>query len=89
MSKKLALVTGGTRGIGAEISIKLKEDGFDVVASYIGTPEGPNEFTKKTGIKVIKFDVSYYEDCVRAIKQIEEEAGNTIDILKHEGKKIW
>ncbi len=81
MTKKLALVTGGSRGIGAEIAKKLQKDGNEVVVSYIGHAEPAEKFTSETGIKNIKFDVSYFEDCQKAIKKIEEDYNQSIDIL--------
>ena len=69
--KRLALVTGGTRGIGAAIAAKLKEDGHEVIATYIGRPEAAEAFTKETGIKTYKFDVAYFESCKDAIETIE------------------
>ena len=81
MAKKLALVTGGTRGIGAEIAKKLHTDGHEVLVSYIGRAEPAKFFTSETGIKNIKFDVSYFEDCQKAIKKIEEDYNQNIDIL--------
>jgi len=54
---KVALVTGGTRGIGAAIAKKLKEDGFKVVCTFVGRDEPAQEFSKQTGIEVFKFDV--------------------------------
>jgi acetoacetyl-CoA reductase len=79
--KKLALVTGGTRGIGAAIAAKLKEDGHEVVATYIGRPEAAEAFTKETGIKTYKFDVAYFESCKDAIETIEKDFGQSIDIV--------
>jgi acetoacetyl-CoA reductase len=79
MSKR-ALVTGGTRGIGAAISIALRDAGYHVTANYGGNDEAAAAFTAQTGIKAVKFDVGDFEACAAAIAQIETESG-PIDIL--------
>lgn len=78
---RLALVTGGTRGIGEAISIKLKEDGYDVVANFASNVETAEAFSKATGIKTYKFDVSDYTSCEEAVKTIESDCGKPIEIL--------
>jgi len=60
---RVALVTGGTRGIGAEISRALKEAGRNVVATYLGNDKAASEFSNETGIRVYKFDVCSFDDC--------------------------
>ena len=79
--KKLALVTGGTRGIGEAIAKKLQQDGCEVIATYIGRPESAEAFTSSTGIKTYKFDVAYFESCKDAIEQIEKDYGRSVDIV--------
>ena len=81
MTKKLALVTGGTRGIGAAIAAKLQKDGHEVISTYIGHPEAAEKYSKETGIKTYKFDVAYFESCKNAIEQIQQDFGRTIDIV--------
>ena len=77
---KVALVTGGTRGIGESISRKLKDDGLTVIANYASNDEKANAFKEETGIDVIKWDVSDYKSCSEQIKKIFEKF-QKIDIL--------
>ena len=76
----MALVTGGTRGIGAAISKALKDKGYKVAATYAGNDEAAQKFKAETGIPVFKWDVSSFEACGAGIKQVEAEVG-PIDIL--------
>ena len=77
---KVALVTGGSRGIGEAISKGLKAAGYSVAASYAGNDEAAAKFTKETGIKTYKWDVSDYESCVAGIAKVEAELG-PVDVL--------
>jgi acetoacetyl-CoA reductase len=77
---RLALVTGGTRGIGAAISRGLNAAGYSVVASYAGNDAAAEAFKAETGIPVAKFDVSDPKACEAAIKKIHDEIDG-IDIL--------
>ncbi len=77
---RVALVTGGTRGIGAAISIALKEAGYSVAASYGGNDEAANKFKDETGIAVFKWDVGDFEACKAGVAQVEGDLG-PIDVL--------
>jgi acetoacetyl-CoA reductase len=77
---RVALVAGGTRGIGEATSVALKDAGYSVAASYGANDEAARAFTAKTGIKAYKFDVGDFDACTAAIKQIESEVG-PIDVL--------
>ncbi|MGB0865878.1 MAG: acetoacetyl-CoA reductase [Granulosicoccaceae bacterium] len=77
---RVALVTGGTRGIGEAICVALKDAGYTAVANYGGNDEAAQAFTARTGIAAVKFDVSDFEACQMAIKGIEAEHG-PVDIL--------
>jgi acetoacetyl-CoA reductase len=77
---RVALVTGGSRGIGAAISIALKEAGHTVAATYGGNDEAAQKFTGETGIKTYKWSVADYDACVNGIKQVEADLG-PIEIL--------
>src|SRR5689334_14349410 len=77
---RVAVVTGGTRGIGAAISKALKQEGHKVVASYAGNDEAAQKFKAETGIAVRKWDVGNYESCAGNLKAIEAEQG-PVDIL--------
>jgi acetoacetyl-CoA reductase len=77
---RVALVTGGTRGIGEATSVALKDAGYSVAASYGANDEAARAFTAKTGIKAYKFDVGDFDASAAAIKQIESEVG-PIDVL--------
>jgi acetoacetyl-CoA reductase len=77
---RVALVTGGTRGIGEAISKKLHEKGYKVIANYGGNDQKAAEFTERTGIVAVKFDVSNFDAVQQGVANIEREYG-PIDVL--------
>lgn len=97
---RVALVTGGQRGIGAAISEGLQAAGRKVVANYAGNDAAAQAFTERTGIPCIKFDVSDFDQCVAAVAKIETDhgpieilvnnAGITRDgVMKRLDRKMW
>ena len=77
---RVAIVTGGTRGIGEAISIALRDEGVTVAANYAGNEEKARAFSDRTGIKSYKWDVADLEACVAGVQQVESELG-AVDIL--------
>jgi acetoacetyl-CoA reductase len=77
---KVAIVTGGTRGIGEAISLALKDAGYIVAATYAGNDAAAEKFREQTGISTYKFDVSDFEACQKAVAQVTEELG-PVDVL--------
>ena len=77
---RVAIVTGGTRGIGEAISIALNEMGMTVAANYAGNDERAKAFTDRTGIRAYKWDVSNFDACQQGVRQVEEELG-PLDVL--------
>jgi len=97
---RVALVTGGQRGIGAAISEGLQAAGRKVIANYAGNDAAAADFTARTGIPCVKFDVSDYDQCIAAVAKIEAEhgpieilvnnAGITRDgVMKRLNRKMW
>jgi acetoacetyl-CoA reductase len=82
---RVALVTGGTRGIGAEISKELKAAGRTVVANYASNDAAATAFAADTGIDVMKFDVADYEACEAAVKRITAEIGVITILVNNAG----
>ena len=77
---KVAVVTGGTRGIGAAISKALLAAGYKVAANYAGNDEAAEKFKAETGVPVYKWDVSNYEACVAGLARVEADLG-PVDVL--------
>lgn len=77
---RIALVTGGTRGIGAATAEALQKAGYKVAATYHGNDEAAQEFTQRTGIPHFKFDVSNFDACQTGVAEVENKAG-PVDIL--------
>ncbi|MEJ2576618.1 MAG: SDR family oxidoreductase [Gammaproteobacteria bacterium] len=72
---RVALVTGGTRGIGEAICVALKDAGYTVAANYAGNDEAARAFAERTGVPVFKFDVSDFEAVRAGVTQIEQQLG--------------
>jgi len=77
---RVAIVTGGTRGIGEAISLALKDMGMTVAANYAGNDERAKAFTDRTGIKAFKWDVGDYDAVQEGVKQVEAELG-AVDVV--------
>ena len=76
----VALITGGTRGIGAAVAKSLKVHGYKVAANYAGNDEAAKKFHDETGIPVYKWSIEDYDACAKGIEQVEAEVG-PIDVL--------
>jgi len=77
---RVALVTGGTRGIGAACCKALKDAGYNVAANYGGNDDAAKAFKKETGIPVFKWDVGDYQACEQGVVAVENEVG-PVDVL--------
>jgi len=80
IKSRLALVTGGTRGIGAATAIALKQNGYQVIVNYLVNDKLADSFGKEHGVFVKKWDVSNFEACKKALDEIEKDIG-TVSIL--------
>lgn len=78
---KLALITGGTRGIGAAIAQRLNRDGYRVVVTYHGNDAAAQAFTRDHGIPAYKWDVADFDACEEGVREVERDAGQPVDIL--------
>jgi len=82
---RVAIVTGGTRGIGEAISLALKAEGMTVAANYAGNEERARAFSERTGIKSYKFDVGDYDAVMAGVRQIESELGPVDVVVNNAG----
>ncbi len=82
---RVALVTGGTRGIGEAICLALKDAGYKVVATYAGNDEKANQFSEVNNIPVYKFDVGDYDACQSSVAQIESDVGPVEVLVNNAG----
>ena len=82
---RVALVAGGTRGIGKAVCIALLEEGYSVIATYGGNDERAKAFTQETGIPSYKWDVSDFAACAAGVKRVEAEVGSIDILVNHAG----
>ncbi|AJP73923.1 acetoacetyl-CoA reductase [Sphingomonas hengshuiensis] len=82
---RVAIVTGGTRGIGKAISLALQDAGMTVAANYAGNDEKAAAFTERTGIKAYKWDVGDFEACAAGVAQVEAELGPVDVVVNNAG----
>ncbi|HTH15644.1 MAG TPA: acetoacetyl-CoA reductase [Magnetospirillum sp.] len=82
---RVALVTGGTRGIGKAISLALKQAGYRVAANYFGNVEAARSFTEETGIPAYRFDVSNFAECEGGLAQVTNDLGPIEIVVNNAG----
>ena len=83
--ERVALVTGGSRGIGAAISIALKSEGYKVAATYAGNDEAASKFSSETGINTYKWNVANYEESTEGLNQVQAELGPIDTVVANAG----
>ncbi|MBA17193.1 MAG: beta-ketoacyl-ACP reductase [Sphingomonas sp.] len=81
VARRIAIVTGGTRGIGEAISLALRDQGVVVAANYAGNEEKARAFSERTGIASFKWDVGDFDACEAGVKQVSETLGGNVDIV--------
>ena len=79
--QRIAVVSGGTRGIGAAISVALHNAGYKVAANYASRDDAAKSFSKETGIAVYKWDISDFEACQKGIEQVQKDFGGNVSVL--------
>jgi acetoacetyl-CoA reductase len=82
---RVAVVTGGTRGIGEAISKALKTAGYKVAANYAGNDEAAQKFKTETSIPVFKWDVSSFDSCAQGVKKVESDLGPVEVLVNNAG----
>ena len=82
---RVAVVTGGTRGIGEAISVSLKKAGYKVAANYAGNDERAQAFAQKTGISVFRWDVADYDSCIKGIAEVVAKLGPVDVVVNNAG----
>jgi acetoacetyl-CoA reductase len=82
---RVAIVTGGTRGIGEAISLALRDMGLSVAANYAGNDEKARQFTDRTGIRAFRWDVSDFDACLAGVQQVEAELGPVEVLINNAG----
>ncbi len=82
---RTAFVTGGTRGIGRAIAERLKADGFRVAVGYAGNEEAARTCADEVGVMVVKGNVGHFDDCVRAVKEVEDKLGPVEVLVNNAG----
>jgi acetoacetyl-CoA reductase len=82
---RIAVVTGGTRGIGEAISKALKQDGYTVIATYAGNDDAAAKFKAETGVETRKWDVSDYDACAAGLKAVEADIGPVDTLVNNAG----
>ncbi len=82
---RVAIVTGGTRGIGEAISLALRDMGMKVAANYAGNDQRAHEFTARTGIPAYKWDVADHEACLAGVAQVEADLGPVDVVVNNAG----
>ena len=82
---RVAIVTGGTRGIGEAISVALQEAGMQVAANYAGNAQRAAEFTERTGIKAFRWDVSDHQACLDGVAEVEAALGPVDVVVNNAG----